>query len=134
MELKMPDSFLTGHAVIDAEHRALFDSADRALSTATNGVIDEALEAIDDFSKRFQRHMVTEEQILVTLDYPHRDVHIQHHQRLLRDVEAIGEIFRAEGNVRALYELLTATLIDDMVETDMHYVSFLMEKGAVKPN
>ena len=132
MELKMLDSYLTGHAVIDAEHRALFDSANRALSTASNGATDEALEAIDAFSKRFQQHTNTEEQILIALDYPYRDVHIQHHQRLLRDVEAIGEIFRAEGNVRALHELLTATLIDDMVETDMHYVSFLMEKGEIK--
>lgn len=117
-----------GHAVIDAEHRRLFDLINDFhylfLASRDTREVLRLLNALVLYSETHFRH---EEQLMSEADYPELAAHRDIHARLFETIFALQEKFEA-GAVKAESEavaFLRTWLTDHIAEEDKAFGRFL---------
>jgi len=114
IELTWQDSYRSGHPEIDAEHRRLFDLANRVMGEAfvpepDHGRLVVAVSALVD---HVQQHFEHEERILEAHGFPGLTGHSKAHRHLLRRAREIEESIRAKPvGTGALVEFLAEELV-----------------------
>ncbi|HJV54138.1 MAG TPA: bacteriohemerythrin [Noviherbaspirillum sp.] len=110
-----------GHAMIDADHRHIFDIANRIqeelLEQPEYSIVGEVLvELIEHTGDHFLR----EEALMQALRYPEYDAHKREHETLMQKVNALHRRFMdGEGNLSAeVAEFMQDNLIRHIVQTD----------------
>ncbi|MEB3266960.1 MAG: bacteriohemerythrin [Leptolyngbya sp.] len=109
------DEYCTGHAVIDAQHRHLFDLVNRVHWLLSNGPGEgngETWDLLREFAQCAQEHFALEEQLMADYDYPHVEMHCKTHQRL---VDKVARVLDPDTAVDLTPEAVTQVLADWMV-------------------
>lgn len=87
LHLDWREDYECGHALIDAEHRELFELANSLLDTIMSG--GEARSALDRLIEHVRKHFADEEAILAEHAYPRLDAHRAAHAALLAKAEEL---------------------------------------------
>jgi len=136
MEIKLLETFLTGHDVIDAEHARIVSSINSVSKTIENGQFGECTRLLDDFLNICAAHFNTEETLLAKLRYPDLEEHAVFHKELILKAKAVRVLCMDANDPQSLakcFDEMAALLVEDVIKGDMAFVSFLIEKGEAKP-
>ncbi len=119
-------AFAVGNAEIDTQHKGLF-----ALANALEGALNRnQLELIlQELQKYTIQHFEAEEQLMVSIAYPHLDEHIlQHNQLVLRLKRFSEDDFSNVSSAIALRDFVVGWLSEHIVKEDQRYASFIQDK------
>lgn len=136
MQVELLETFITGHPVIDDEHRKIVESINAVWSALESEDHDRCATLLDAFLRICTEHFATEERLLADLDYPDLADHKVFHQELIIKAKAIKSLCmdaHSISNIQSCFREMATLLIEDVVKGDMQFVSFLIEKGVVEP-
>lgn len=114
IELAWQDSYASGHPEIDAEHRLLFDLANKVMREAFVPDPDHGrlVTAVSSLVDHVERHFEHEERILEARGFPGLAGHSKAHRHLLRRAREIEESIRSGlVNTGSLIEFLARELV-----------------------
>lgn len=134
MKLQLLDTFITGHPVIDGEHRKIVDSINEVSTAVRAGEYELCATLLDDFLEICIDHFRAEERLLKELNYPGLNDHAVFHKELVIKAKAVKSLcmdMHAPDSIRRCFDEMATLLIEDVVKGDMQFVSFLIEKGVV---
>lgn len=134
MKVELLETFITGHPVIDDEHRKIVDAINAVSDAVTAGDYDRCAVLLDDFLQICTDHFATEERLLEELGYPGLADHIVFHKELLIKAKAVKFLCMDMGNpdhIQHCFDEMATLLIQDVVQGDMQFVSFLIENNIV---
>lgn len=135
MILTLMDSMKTGHDDIDDDHALIIDTLNVTQSTIISGGNTKAAHAlVDRFIRICEAHFQREERILSEAGYPDVHDHCAEHLSMLERAHAARQRFLAADDIRERLEHLddlTNALIEDIVQSDTAFVSFLQARGLV---
>lgn len=136
MHIEMLDTFLTGHPVIDGEHKNIVNAINSVADAVAAGEYDRCASLLDDFLNICIDHFKSEEDLLGALNYPWLKDHALFHGELVLKAKAVKVLCmdrqRPDSIDRCFHEMATL-LIEDVVKGDLQFVSFLKDKGVVSP-
>jgi hemerythrin len=122
--------FETGIAIIDTQHKALFDAINKLSESFKNGTSGkQSKESLDFLVKYTVEHFQTEEKFMKEIAYPKLTSHMAEHLQLVRKAEAI----QAKLNEGKTVTMEVTVFISDWLkhhinENDMDYVEFWKAK------
>jgi hemerythrin len=122
--------FETGIAIIDTQHRALFEAVNKLADSFKAGTSKaQVKESLDFLVKYTVEHFQTEEQIMKDMGYPKVTSHIAEHLQLVQKAQAL-QAKLAEGKPVTLEvsTFLADWLRHHINEVDMGYVEFKRER------
>ncbi|WP_157092183.1 diguanylate cyclase [Thioalkalivibrio nitratireducens] len=114
VELVWESDYASGHPVIDAEHRRLFELANRVLAEAlsSRSEPDRLADAVSTLVREVERHFGHEERILEDCGFPGLQGHSKAHQALLRRAREVEAAVRnGPVSVATLVEFLAQDLV-----------------------
>lgn len=136
MHIEMLDTFLTGHPVIDGEHKKIVNAINSVADAVGAGDYDRCATLLDEFLAICTDHFKSEEDLLAALDYPWLADHALFHGELVIKAKAVKALCMDQqrpDSIKRCFEEMATLLIEDVVKGDLQFVSFLKEKGAVAP-
>ncbi len=85
LQLVWSDSCVSGHRLIDDEHRGLFDATNALVAAMTDSRLESAtvIAQVEDILAAAAHHFVDEEKVLAEIRYPGLDGHRKLHEKLL---------------------------------------------------
>jgi len=134
MKIELLDTFITGHPVIDAEHRKIIDAINDVSEAIGSGAFERCPPLLDTFLSICESHFKTEESLLEELGYPDLIDHIVFHTELLLKAKAVKVLcmdINQPDHIQRCFEEMATLLVEDVVKGDLQFVSFLVEKGVV---
>ncbi|NGP54080.1 diguanylate cyclase [Thioalkalivibrio sp. XN8] len=120
--------FASGHALIDAQHRALFEDANQLLEAMLSGrPRDEIGELIDRLIEDIRKHFRDEERILAELGFAACEAHGKEHASLLARALEMADTFRAgKLSTGELFEFLAYDVVArHLLGADRQYFGLL---------
>lgn len=136
MQLELIQSLRTGHAVIDADHQHIIESINAITRDVTQGgELAASQMLLDEFIGMCEAHFQREEEILAQASYPELDEHAAYHNEMLANARAAKTLYiSANDPAQRLRHLedMVAYLIDDIVRSDMAFVSYLQAHGVTR--
>ena len=133
MQLELTQALITGHAVIDAEHRRIIEAINTIIQAAkADGEAWAFQSLLENFVALCAEHFRSEEAILAQARYPQLAGHTAYHEAMLakaRDVQAL--CLAADSPAARLRHLedMVGCLVDDIVRSDLTFVSYLQAAG-----
>ncbi|MBF0627924.1 MAG: bacteriohemerythrin [Magnetococcales bacterium] len=128
------DTLNTGMKDIDDDHRKLVDMINQIhkllKESAGKDEVGKIITALADYT---HFHFGREEKLFDLHKYPETPAHKAKHVKLLNEVAALAKRFE-EGDFAAPMDLLNLAkiwLVNHIIKTDMLYVKFFKEKGAI---
>lgn len=88
MHLVWRSAYASGHPVIDAQHRRLFELANEVLARSSRGY-EAVRPAIDSLLRHCANHFRDEERILAAAGYPDSEAHARSHRHLAERADAL---------------------------------------------
>ena len=135
MKIELLETFLTGHPMIDAEHRKIVDSINTVSEAILAGAYDRCPALLDDFLQTCVNHFSSEEKLLADLGYPGLEDHSAFHNELIfkaNSVKALCLDRTQPDSIQRCFNEMATLLIEDVVKGDLQFVSFLVDKGVVE--
>ena len=136
MKVELLQTFITGHPVIDDEHRKIVDAINAVSDSIAAGEYERCAILLDDFLQICIDHFAAEERLLEELEYPGLADHSVFHKELIIKAKAVKILcmdLEAPDNIHRCFDEMATLLIEDVVQGDMQFVSFLIEKNVVDP-
>ena len=136
MHVELLETFITGHPVIDAEHRKIVESINGVSEAIHAGEYDRCAQLLNDFLTICQDHFATEERLLEELGYPGLHDHAVFHKELILKAKAAKTLcmdMNAPDSIQRCFDEMATLLVEDVVKGDLQFVSFLIDQGAVEP-
>lgn len=130
--LKWSETYETGIAEIDNEHRRLFALAESIGDALVGQDLHLADLKIQDFIAAAQAHFASEEAILTREGFPGLDAHKRYHATLVDTAKRLREICsveRAATKADSCYHEVLAFLVDDVIRGDTQFTSYLKDRG-----
>jgi hemerythrin len=119
------DRFAVGHPLIDAQHRAFFDSIDDVMDALEGDASrDAVLTFYGSFLEDLALHFRDEEALLYAVGYPQADKHAQEHSALMNSVTAVETMLLTGDNaadLRFIIRALMSSLVEHLVSEDLRY-------------
>jgi hemerythrin len=135
-QINFPQSFLTGHAVIDEHHRrhiALINHINICFQDKLGAEAKQTCTALQNF---MDEHLEREEKILQDNEFPRLEEHIVDHGRLVEKCRAVLShcnnvclINKAEVCTTKLF----IAIVEHIVGSDLDLKSFLQAQGVAEP-
>lgn len=118
--------FETGIAIIDTQHKALFDAVNRLADSFKTGTSKTAVkEAMDFLVKYTVEHFQTEEKVMKDMGYPKLTSHMAEHAQLVSKAQELqGKIAEGKPVTMEVSKFLADWLKHHINEVDMGYVEF----------
>jgi len=135
MKIELLETFLTGHPVIDAEHRNIVDSINDVSEAILAGEYDRCPKLLDNFLQICTDHFHSEEKLLADLGYPGLTDHSAFHKELILKAKSVKVLCMDRtrpDSIQRCFDEMATLLIEDVVKGDLQFVSFLVEKGEVE--
>lgn len=131
-EFRLFSSLETGHKAIDDDHRKIIAHVNQVTRVLRHGEVELGRELLDTLIEKFREHFRYEEEMLEKSGFPRIQQHKAFHQQLLERARSFRETCQSGDNVVSAdcFDELAALLIDDMVQGDSDFVSFLEEKAS----
>lgn len=137
MRLQNLVAFKTGHPEIDSDHANLAKIIDAVFdSMADNGGTEVCKKLLESFIDAAKQHFTREEQILLDIGFPGVKRHCLYHDDLLEQAIQIKrncDAMLEQNQLRDCFEAMARFFIDDVIRGDMEFVSFMQERGIVRP-
>ena len=107
MRYELTEELITGNALIDSEHRQLFEAINALLDACANGKgRDQVMKTVDFLNGYVGRHFADEEKLQVSSNYPGYSSHKTFHDGYKRQLQQTTQELLAEGaTVKALGKL-----------------------------
>ena len=128
--IELPQSFLTGHNQIDAEHRNLMGIINNADPAMKQHNWERFASLQDEFKDQCEAHFLSEEKILEQLGYPELDIHKIYHTKLINKGDELRQKYSGISSLddcTACYRGMLSMVIDDVARGDTHFVSHLAQ-------
>ena len=123
MTLEWNEDYATGHAEMDAQHRHLFDLVNRMAPVETADGIKPLLMEL---FKHTREHFQQEEALIRSNGFPGLAGHINGHNFLLRQLNALSvEVGQERFNKPELMKLMTDWALTHIVEHDIKALSYV---------
>lgn len=136
MQLELTRSLRTGHDAIDADHAHIIDAINAITREARTGGQPSVCHALmEEFIDTCAAHFRKEEEILAQAAYPALAEHSDCHNQMLEKARAAYQLCRtADDQAAHLRHLedVVSLLIDDIVRSDMAFVSYLQAQGLAR--
>lgn len=119
------DALLTGDAVIDDQHRSLFELLDQLRLAADEQRTMLAAYAITRLKHYVREHFQTEEDVMRRCHYPQLDEHIGEHEKFRNKlVEFQGKAVLLDISAE-MVDFLIDWLVNHVTKSDMRFVPYL---------
>jgi len=118
--------FETGIAIIDAQHKSLFDAVNKLADSFKAGTSKaQVKDSLDFLVKYTLEHFQTEERVMKEMNYPKLTSHIAEHTQLIDKAKGL-QVKLAEGKpvTMEVSTFLADWLKHHINEVDMGYVEF----------
>jgi hemerythrin len=118
--------FETGIAVIDTQHKALFDAVNRLADSFKDGTSKSAVKDSMDFLVNYTvEHFQTEEKVMKDMGYPKLTSHMAEHAQLVTKAQALqAKLVEGRPVTMEVSTFLADWLKHHINEVDMGYVEF----------
>jgi len=136
MKVELLPTFITGHPVIDGEHRKIVDCINAVSEAVSAGEHAKCSSLLDGFLNICADHFAAEERLLADLGYPDLRDHAVFHKELILKAKAVKTLCmdaHSPDSIRRCFNEMATLLIEDVVKGDMQFVSYLIEHGEVDP-
>jgi hemerythrin len=121
------DEFEIGNTIVDAQHKHLFELANKVFATTDRQVIKNC--AFELF-RYIRQHFKDEELLMQQMHYPNYQNHVEAHNDLLIRLEEISAPFNGEDfNVNNLNVLMIDWLHTHILREDMQIGEFLRQNS-----
>jgi hemerythrin len=134
VNLQWLDSFSIGIKGIDDDHKKILQvmrGVQTAVETQDYSLCASLLDELVDLGSA---HFRREEEYLADVSYPYIEEHILYHQELLLKVEAVRVICNnanSHGDLEECFNGMAEFLINDIIEGDLKFKSYLQARGLV---
>lgn len=123
--------FETGIALIDDQHRSLFEALNRLAESFREGAAQEqARQSLDFLADYTKEHFQAEERFMRELGYPQLDLHMDQHAEML---QVIADLQTRQANGASLTMEVTILMVSWLKEhihdSDLDYVDFLKQRA-----
>lgn len=135
-KFELLETFITGHPVIDAEHRQIATAINDVSDAVDAGAYDQCAILLDDFLQICENHFKSEEALLAEIGYPGLKDHVIFHQELILQAKAVKVLCLDMSNpesIKRCFDEMVSLLIEDVVKGDLQFVSFMIEQNIVEP-
>lgn len=128
VQLVWRNSYCSGNAVVDREHRELFEHANRLLQDiVTHAPRTRIIEGAQRLLQDIGAHFASEEALHQEIGYPARDAHAAEHARLL---DMAGQLFARTANEampagEVFHFLAYDVIAQHLLGADRHYFPYL---------
>lgn len=135
--LDWSDDYATGIALIDKDHRKLFDAVNALHESYV--IHDEDAKFADLFdvlSDYVDSHFAREEELMRGLGYPDLDSHLIGHQELATTVHEYAKLYHSDPGAISRKEVLTFLgnwLSGHILGSDMAYVPYIRTDATAAP-
>ena len=134
MRYMMDGSFLTGCALVDTQHRQLFEAINSLMEACENGTDAEGLKKSLHFLSDYTvKHFFDEEQLLKKYGFTDLDNHHQFHEAFKKVVKDLSHEFifkgASESLVNEVQKKIGAWLIEHIKGQDFRWAKELKEKA-----
>ena len=133
MKYELTPDLVTGNALLDREHRQLFDAINRLMDACGQGqgraVLQQTLNFLNDYVKK---HFGDEEALQKKSSYPGMAAHKQFHENYRSQLADASRVIAAEGpTIKAIGDLnrLVGILVTHIRREDKKLAAYLKEKG-----
>ncbi len=134
-KLELTSSFVLENEIIDKDHRRLIEIANDIVKALDGGKREDCPRLVADFVDFAKKHFAREEEFLTKIGYPDvEEISGQHlglndkMDTMLELCETVGESQLARDSLR---RELIYFLMDDVINEDLEFKSFLIEKGLI---
>lgn len=136
MRLELVESLKTGHFDIDEDHAEIIANINSISHMAhRGGDLSQMPSMLERFVQICEAHFHKEERILSQANYPHLTEHSAYHRQMLANANAARLRFGAaqsqESRLKHLEDMI-GFLVDDILSSDMTFVSFLQARGLAR--
>lgn len=128
--------FESGHTLIDAQHRQLFESVDRLqdlLAAPDSASLAQLCGSIDQLMAEVTAHFASEEEVLEDLAWPELPAHRLEHRRLAGEVDALRAALAQQPELGRALSLARFMVIDvianHMLRADRQFYAWLKQAG-----
>ncbi len=129
---KWDDSYKTGHAVVDTQHKELF----RMVNALHAAIMEERgkevlMPTLEQLAGYTIKHFRSEEELMKQVRYPAMSVHKQKHEELAKEVKELMEKYKSGKIVLTitLSNFLAKWLRHHIKEDDLALVKFLQSQS-----
>ncbi len=129
------ESFELGIAEVDEDHRGMLAIMKKIEQAADNEAYDLCNELLDELLDFTVMHFKREEEMLTEVGYPNVDIHKKYHTELLaraKSVKSVCQDIKSKNNLKECCYEMFSFLVDDVVNGDLKFKSYLEEKGVIK--
>lgn len=119
------DALNAGIAVLDEQHRALFDCVNRLQGAAVSGRQFLTIHEICQLRSYVRFHFATEEQLMRVHGFPRLHEHVSEHRQFAAKLYHLMMANTRHDNSAEMIEFLTAWLADHVGRADMEYVPYV---------
>lgn len=129
-KIVLSDAFLTGHPVIDAEHRNLVDLLNDCIDLVNAGAVQPAVQKkVAALYEMLCAHIRHEEGIMDEIGYAITVREKQYHAKGLREFDQLMERHADGADMKTYMQDLRGVLLETFLKTDMGLKSFFPEIG-----
>jgi len=135
VQLRWKKAFDSGHAEIDAQHRALFEISNDLLSSVLAGrPRDEIGAIVDRLLEGVARHFKFEEGLLASVGYADLEAHAREHASMSAEAQQLATKFHdGKLDVGTLFQFLAYELVArHMLGADRQFFPLITSTGAAK--
>jgi cyclic di-GMP phosphodiesterase len=121
-------SYLLGNETIDSEHKLLFEAINNIYDAIIDGDLKLSQKLFMSFQKQTAEHFVSEEKILLGLNYPKIEEHCAYHKELLVMAKATATKcldMKDETNMMTCFDEMIQFVINDIITGDVQFKSHL---------
>jgi hemerythrin-like metal-binding protein len=139
MEYTWDKSLLTGHQIIDEQHKQLFTTLMRLIEASNQGLAkDEIYKTLDFLSDYTIMHFKTEEDLQIKYGYPDYSLHKQSHDEFKTTTYNLIHTLRKKGPKKDLIDIVVKTVGDWLTThikgNDIAMAAYLKSQGAMREN
>ncbi|HIJ42593.1 MAG TPA: hemerythrin family protein [Rhodospirillaceae bacterium] len=139
-ELKMVElspSFELEYQPIDNDHRRLIGIVNQIVKALDDGRVEECAVLVPDFVNFAKKHFLREEAFLKKVGYPQLQKHYHHHRELNAKMDTMVRLAQTARDSEVARESLGKELVfflmDDVINADLDFKSYLADKGLIEP-
>lgn len=135
MKLQWLESFSIGIKSIDDDHKNILQAMQNVQVAVENQDYSLCSSLLDELVDLAMAHFEREEEYLAHVSYPYIEEHILYHQELLLKIKAVRTICNnanSQGGLEECFYSMAEFLIDDIIEGDLQFKSYLQSRGLVQ--
>jgi hemerythrin-like metal-binding protein len=118
------DDFEIGYDKVDDQHKHLFELANQVFNAQDKIVLTQCILKL---FHHIREHFKDEEQLMIQINYPDLEIHVQEHNQILLRLEEIGVHFNEEDfkPEKLLNQLVVDWLLTHILKEDMRIGEFI---------